>query len=98
MYERRRVKIVLILSFLPVFFTKNWLGGKDSNLRYRIQSPGPYRLATAHPRTSKRSSSAREKDCAIRLLQPFEKTLANPCVGLFLPASHHHQRLSGTLR
>jgi hypothetical protein len=28
---------------------KNWLGGKDSNLRYRIQSPGPYRLATAHP-------------------------------------------------
>src|SRR6266542_6550057 len=49
MDERRRVKIVLILSFLPVFFTKNWLGGKDSNLRYRIQSPGPYRLATAHP-------------------------------------------------
>src|SRR5947208_16709134 len=40
------------LFFLPVFFTKNWLGGKDSNLRYRIQSPGPYRLATAHPRTS----------------------------------------------
>src|SRR3970040_78630 len=28
---------------------KNWLGGKDSNLRYRIQSPGPYRLATAQP-------------------------------------------------
>ena len=28
---------------------KNWLGGKDSNLRYRLQRPGPYRLATAHP-------------------------------------------------
>src|SRR6266542_5721522 len=32
----------------------NWLGGKDSNLRYRIQSPGPYDFATAHPRTSPR--------------------------------------------
>src|SRR5258706_6521751 len=28
---------------------KNWLGGKDSNLRYRIQRPVPYLLATAHP-------------------------------------------------
>src|SRR6266498_3846571 len=32
----------------------NWLGGKDSNLRYRIQSPGPYHLATVYPRTSPR--------------------------------------------
>jgi hypothetical protein len=34
---------------LTGLWLRNWLGGKDSNLRYRIQSPGPYRLATAHP-------------------------------------------------
>src|SRR5919106_4267366 len=46
--NERRWPYSLVASVL----TRNWLGGKDSNLRYRIQSPGPYRLATAHPRTS----------------------------------------------
>src|ERR671918_3095644 len=36
-------------SLFASVLTRNWLGGKDSNLRYRIQSPGPYHLATAHP-------------------------------------------------
>ena len=51
-----------------------WLGGKDSNLRYRIQSPGPYRLATAHRTKLLRQEFTRSRHIGSHIVKRFWTT------------------------